>query len=138
MLLPPQQQQQQQYHQQQYQYSTRNTEFTVHMESQPHSLRRTRSPQEPVRDNNNNNNNMNTAVAAASDATLEEEEEKRLQSVLHQLNEKQVPPTSHHGLTILITGANRYVASSKHRRNTHPSATHNIISFSLSLPSSDL
>ena len=136
MLLPPQQQQHH-HQQQQYQYSTRNTEFTVHMESQPHSLRRTRSPQEPMRNNNNNNhnNNMNTAVAAVSDATLEEE---RLQSVLHQLNEKQVPPTSHHGLTILITGANRYVASSKHRRNTHPSATHNIISFSLSLPSSDL
>ena len=134
MLLPPQQQQQQQYHQQQYQYSTRNTEFTVHMESQPHSLRRTRSPQEPMRNNNNNNhnNNMNTAVAAVSDATLEEE---RLQSVLHQLNEKQVPPTSHHGLTILITGANRYVASSKHRRNTHPSATHNILSLFLSLSS---
>ena len=127
MLLPPQQQQ---HHQQQYQYSTRNTEFTVHMESQPHSLRRTRSPQEPVR--NNNNNNMITAVAAALDATLEEEEEKRLQSVLHQLNEKQVPPTSHHGLTILITGANRYVASSKHRLNTHPSATHNINFLSLS------
>jgi hypothetical protein len=66
------------------------------MESQ--SLRRTRSPPEHF-DNN--------AVSAVPVATYEEEE--RLEYILHQLNEKQVPPTSHHGLTIVITGANRYV-----------------------------
>ena len=41
-------------------------------------------------------------------AAQDDEVEQRIQYIAQQLREKQVPPTSHHGLTILITGANRY------------------------------
>ena len=90
-------------------HTTRTNEFTVSMES-PQSLRRTRSPPaDPhLDDSNHHRNNNNTVEPTVVNFSLNEEEE-RLQYIIHQLNEKQVPPTSHHGLTILITGANRYV-----------------------------
>ena len=59
---------------------------------------------------NSMNGCLSEAYEVSEDATkvhTDEEEEARLQYILNQLNEKQVPPKSHHGLTILITGANR-------------------------------
>ena len=90
---------------------------TVNME-EPHSsssssssssLRRTRSPEEHL-DSNINNSTVSAAASAVVGAIdANDDEEERLRYIMNQLNEKQVPSISHHGLTILITGANRYV-----------------------------
>ena len=49
------------------------------------------------------------AVSIGNNNHEEEVQQQRLRYISHQVKEKQVSPTSHHGLTILITGANRYV-----------------------------